>query len=238
MILPFRVQAVVTFARREIGAVMALLAFAVAADLFAWVAGEVREGETGSIDLRVLQALRVPGAPGTPIGPHWLVGAARDLTSLGSIAVLTLIVLIVTGLFLNLRRPREALVMLLASGGGLALTDGLKDLFGRARPDVIYRAVEATRTSFPSGHAMLSATVFLTLGALCAGYSKRSLVKTYIMAVAMTLTLMVGVTRIYLGVHWMTDVLAGWSFGAAWATACWLGTWVWERRWREPTPLP
>ena len=160
---------------------------AVATDSFLSVAGEVREQETGSIDRRVLLALRVPGHPGTPIGPHWLVDVARDLTSLGSISVLTLIVLIVTGLVLSLRQRREALVLLVAAGGGLALTGGLKDLFGRARPEAIYRAIEVTRSSFPSGHAMLSATVFLTLGALCAGYVRQSLVKTYIMSVAMTL---------------------------------------------------
>ena len=182
---------------------------------------------------RVLIALRVPGHPGTPIGPAWLVDAARDFTSLGSITVLAVIVLIVTGLVLSLRQKREALVLLAAAGGGLALTGGLKDLFGRARPEAIYRAVEVTRSSFPSGHAMLSAVVYLTLGAICAGYAPRPLVKTYIMSIAMTLTLLVGVTRIYLGVHWMTDVLAGWSVGAAWATACWLGAWFFEGRWRS-----
>ena len=236
MIDPFRLQAVIAFARREIGAVVALLVLAVATNLFLSVAGEVREQETGSIDRRVLIALRVPGHPGTPIGPHWLVEMARDLTSLGSIAVLSVIVLIVVGLVLSLRQRREALVLLIAAGGGLVMTAFLKDLFGRARPEAIYRAVEVSRSSFPSGHAMLSAVVYLSLGALCAGYVRPRLVKTYIMAVAMTLTLLVGVTRIYLGVHWMTDVLAGWSVGAAWATACWLGAWLWEGRWRDRPP--
>ena len=223
MNLLVRLRSVLAFARKEIGAVVALLVLAVATNVFLSVAGEVREQETGSIDRRVLIALRVPGHPGTPIGPGWLVDAARDFTSLGSITVLTVIVLIVTGLVLSLRQKREALVLLAAAGGGLALTGGLKDLFGRARPEAIYRAVEVTRSSFPSGHAMLSAVVYLTLGAICAGYAPRPLVKTYVMSAAMTLTLLVGVTRIYLGVHWMTDVLAGWSVGAAWATACWLG---------------
>src|SRR6202044_1386218 len=98
-----------------------------------------------------LLALRVPGKPGAPIGPHWFLDAVRAFTSLGSITVLTVIVLIVTGLFLSLRRRREALVMMLASAAGLAMTGGLKDLFGRARPEVIYRAVEASNSSFPSG---------------------------------------------------------------------------------------
>ena len=233
MKLPVRLRSVLAFARKEIGAVVALLVLAVATNVFLSVAGEVREQETGSIDRRVLIALRVPGHPGTPIGPAWLVDAARDFTSLGSITVLAVIVLIVTGLVLSLRQKREALVLLAAAGGGLALTGGLKDLFGRARPEAIYRAVEVTRSSFPSGHAMLSAVVYLTLGAICAGYAPRPLVKTYIMSIAMTLTLLVGVTRIYLGVHWMTDVLAGWSVGAAWATACWLGAWFFEGRWRS-----
>lgn len=232
MKLPFRVGSVVAFARREIGAVVALLILAVATEAFLAVAGEVSERETGSIDRRVLIALRVPGHPGTPIGPHWLVEAARDVTSLGSVTVLALIVVVVTGLVLSLRQKREALVLLVAAGGGLALTNGLKDLFGRERPEAIYRAMDVTRSSFPSGHAMLSAVVFLTLGAICAGYARRPLVKTYIMSTAMTLTVLIGVTRVYLGVHWTTDVLAGWSVGAAWATACWLGAWVLEGRWR------
>ena len=236
MSVPPRVQAAARFARREIGAVLAFLVLALAADLFLSVAGEVAEGETDAIDLRVLLALRVPGMPSRPIGPPWLETAARDVTSLGSIVVLTLIVLIVAGLFYSLRRRREALTLLITSGGGLGLTNLLKDLFGRSRPDPIYRAVEATTSSFPSGHAMLSAVVFLTLAAICMGYVSRHLVRIYIMSVAVTLTLVIGISRIYLGVHWLTDVLAGWSIGAAWATTSWLVVWVWERRWRQPPP--
>ncbi len=233
MNLQARVQAAADFARREISAVLALLALALAADLFLSVAGEVREGDANTLDLAVLTALRVPGQPGRPIGPAWLETAARDLTSLGSVMVLALIVLIVSGLFFSLRRRREALVLLIASGGGLATSGVLKDLFGRARPDLAYRAVEVTTSSFPSGHAMLSAVVFLTLGSLCAGYVGRRLVKTYIMVVAVTLTLLIGATRVYLGVHWLTDVLGGWCLGAVWAIGCWLVMWSLDHRWRE-----
>ena len=236
MILSSRARAALGFARREIGAVLAVLTLALAADLFLSVAGEVAEGETGAIDRRVLFALRVPGRPGQPIGPPWLETAARDITSLGSIVVLSLIVLIIVGLFASLRRRREALTLLLTSGGGLLLTNLLKGLFGRARPDPIYRAVEATTSSFPSGHAVLSAVVFLTLAAICMGYVRSHLVRVYIMSVAVALTLVVGITRVYLGVHWLTDVLAGWGIGAAWATASWLVVWLCERRWRQPPP--
>ncbi len=236
MILPPRLQPVAAFARREILAVLALLALAVAAEVFLSVAGEVREGETNRIDLAVLRALRVPGQPHQPIGPHWLETAAGDFTSLGSIVVLAFIVLVVAGLFVSLRRRREALVVVIASGGGLITSGLLKALFARARPDPVYRAVEATTSSFPSGHAMLSAIVFLTLGSLCAGYVDRRLVKTYIMTVALAATLAIGLTRIYLGVHWLTDVLAGWSVGAVWATGCWLAVWALDQRWREGLP--
>ena len=120
----------------------------------------------------------------------------------------------------------------------MALSQGLKALFGRERPDVALRAVEAMNPSFPSGHAMLSAAVFLTLGVLSAHYVGRKRVKAYVVAAALTATLLVGVTRVYLGVHWPSDVLAGWALGAAWAMACWLAAWAWDRPWRTQAPPP
>ncbi|HEX8569374.1 MAG TPA: phosphatase PAP2 family protein [Caulobacteraceae bacterium] len=220
-------------ARREAGATAALLVLALCAWTFLGVADEVREGETAAFDRRLLLSLRT-GDGNEPVGPHWLEIAAADLTALGSIAVLALLVLMVSGLFAALRRRREALVVLLASGGGILISQGLKQLFGRERPDAALRAVEAMNPSFPSGHAMLSAAVFLTLGALSARYVRRKRVKAYIVGAAVTATLLVGCTRVYLGVHWPSDVLAGWVLGAAWAMVCWLGAWAWDRPWRAP----
>lgn len=226
---PVLTRSALAFARREIGLVAALFVAAVAVTAFLHVADEVAEGETAAFDRAVLLALRAPGDPHLPIGPHWLRMAAGDLTALGSIAVLATVVLIVGGLFASLGRRREALVLLVASGGGVALSQGLKLVFNRPRPEAAFHAAEVVNASFPSGHAMLSACVYLTLGALAARFAKRRAVKVYGLAAALACTLIVGATRVYLGVHWPTDVLAGWSVGAAWAMACWLLEWGWER---------
>jgi undecaprenyl-diphosphatase len=98
----------------------------------------------------------------------------------------------------------------------------LKTVFGRDRPPDAYRAVEVLNQSFPSGHAMLSAVVFLTLGAMLARAEASLRLRVYVLAVAILIAVMVGLTRIHLGVHWATDVLGGWCAGAAWAAACWL----------------
>jgi undecaprenyl-diphosphatase len=217
-------------ARGEIGAVAALLVLAGGALAFLDLSEDVVEGDTAAFDLRVLRALRLPGDPNSLIGPPWLHVAAADITALGSVTVLGLVVVLAVALMLCLKRWSEALVVLVGAGGGVAISQGLKQLFGRERPDLVYRAVEAANPSFPSGHAMLSAVVFLTLGALAARFSPRKRVKALALGAAVLLSLLVGASRIYLGVHWTSDVLAGWSVGAAWAMACWLAAWAWERR--------
>ena len=104
--------------------------------------------------------------------------------------------------------------------GGTVLSFGLKLVFERPRPDLVAHLVEVQTASFPSAHAMLSATTYLTLGALLARFEDRRRLKSYVLGVAIGLTVLVGISRIYLGVHWPTDVIAGWCAGAAWAVAC------------------
>jgi undecaprenyl-diphosphatase len=152
-----------------------------------------------------------------------------DLTSLGGTAVLVVISLIVSGFLLIKKRPLAVMTLLTALLGAVALSETMKLLFGRERPPLIYRAVEAVNASFPSGHAMLSAVAYLTLGAMLAKTLRYRREKIYVMAVALLLTGIVGLSRIYLGVHWATDVFGGWCAGAAWATACWLAAWLIER---------
>jgi undecaprenyl-diphosphatase len=105
----------------------------------------------------------------------------------------------------------------------------LKDAFGRARPDLVPHGVEVHTLSFPSGHAMLAAATYLTLGALLARVQPHPRVKTYVLTVAAVLTVLIGVSRVHLGVHWPSDVLAGWCVGAAWALLCWMAA-VWLQR--------
>ena len=219
-------------ARRELGATAALLVAALSAMAFLSIADEVAEGETRAIDLAILDALRQPGRPRDLIGPDWLHVAAVDITSLGSLAVLSLLILLAFSLLACLKRWGEGLLLLVGAGGGLAISQGLKMLFGRERPDLDYRAVEAVNASFPSGHAMLSAVVFLTLGALAARFADRRRLKVLALGAAVFLSLVVGFTRVYLGVHWASDVLAGWCVGAAWAMACWLAAFA-LTRWRR-----
>ena len=161
-----------------------------------------------------------------------------DVTALGSVTVLSLVVLFVAGLFAALRRWREAGMLVLAAGGGVALSQALKALFGRARPDAALQLVDAINASFPSGHAMLSAVVWLTLGALTARFVQRRRVKVFALAGAALVTVLVGISRVYLGVHWPSDVLAGWSLGAAWALAWWLAAQALDRRWPVPSVSP
>ena len=189
---------------------------------FLVLASEVVEGRTKTFDDRLLMALRVPGDPARPIGPEWVSETARDVTSLGSTVVLWLATLGVAG-FLALDRRYAAMVFLLGavfSGG--ALSFGLKAAFERPRPELVPHLMRVYFSSFPSGHSMMSAVVYGTLGALLSSLVAKRRLKAYFLSLAAILAAMVGVSRVYLGVHYPTDVLAGWSAGLGWATLCWL----------------
>ena len=189
---------------------------------FLGIADEVMEGDTLNLDERVLQAMRVPGDPGKPIGPPWVEESFRDFTGLGGVGVLGLLTAATLG-YLWLQGMRQAAVYLLvAIGGGLLVSLALKAGFHRPRPDLISHGSMVYTSSFPSGHSMLSAIVYLTGGAMLALLHRRRAVRVYILACAVLATVLVGISRVYLGVHWPTDVLAGWSAGAAWAALCWL----------------
>ncbi|MEO6368948.1 MAG: phosphatase PAP2 family protein [Steroidobacteraceae bacterium] len=174
-----------------------------------------------SIDREILLALRTHGDLTDPIGPDWLQRAAMDITSLGSHTVLILLVTIVAGFLLINGRRAAGLLTVLASGGAMVLSSCLKALFHRARPDVVERLVSVFSPSFPSGHALLSAAIYLTLGALLAREFPRTPLRRYFLSIAVALTLLIGLSRVYLGVHWPSDVLAGWCIGALWAWGCW-----------------
>ena len=225
-------KAVWSFVRAEFVLVASLAVIAGALLLFIEIADEMAEGEAHAFDMAVLQTLHPDAAnPSDPVGPFWLDHAAADLTALGSVSVLATIALLVGGFLVLQRRRVEAAIIAVAFAGGLTLSQSLKGFFDRERPPEIYRASEILNASFPSGHALLSAVVFLTLGAMLAQAAKGRALRIYVMSVAIMLVLIVGLTRIYLGVHWTTDVLAGWSAGAAWATACWLaGRWLKQRK--------
>jgi undecaprenyl-diphosphatase len=200
---------------------LSLAAFGFFAWAFIALADEVREGATLSFDRALLLALRNPQDLADPIGPGWLEEAARDITGLGGYAVLTIVTLAALAYLLLAGKRAAALLVLVAIIGGMLLSTGLKLGFERARPDLVPHGARVYTASFPSGHAMLSAVTYLTLGALLTRVQEGRRLKAYLMGLAITLALLVGISRVYLGVHWPSDVLAGWSVGAAWAALCW-----------------
>ena len=187
---------------------------------FAELADEVEDGETHAFDRAVMLALREPHDPADPLGPAWIEFVARDVTSLGGTAVLVMLTCAAVGYLLLTRRWGAAVLVTISVVGGTLISSGLKAMFDRPRPDLVPHAVEVTSASFPSGHAMLAMITYLTLGAVLAEVQTKHRYKAYILAWALLLSVLVGLTRVYLGVHWPTDVLAGWCIGAAWALPC------------------
>lgn len=197
---------------------------------FVEVADEVLEGEAQRFDEALLLALRTAGAPDDPLGPLWFEELVRDLSALGGLAILTGVALAAIGYLLATRRRQAALLVLVAVTGGQLLSTALKLGFDRPRPDLVPHGMAVHTASFPSGHSMLSAVVWLTLGVLLAQLHPRRAIKLYIIGWATAVTLLVGFSRVYLGVHWPTDVLAGWAMGAVWAMACWtVARWLQRR---------
>jgi undecaprenyl-diphosphatase len=210
----------IDLARREIVPLALFFAIAMLMLGFSEIVEEVGEGDTRWIDEGLLYALRTSD-PADPIGPHWLEENVVEITALGGFGVLALVIALATGFLLLQRKWLNAAMLLIATLGGTAISEGLKVGFSRPRPDLVAHAVDVTSMSFPSGHAMLSAVTYLTLGAMLARTQKERRSRAYILGAAVFLTLIIGASRIYLGVHWPTDVLAGWCLGAAWALVCW-----------------
>jgi undecaprenyl-diphosphatase len=188
---------------------------------FGFIAQEMVEGKTSAFDRVIMLSLRSSADPSLPIGPVWLPEAARDVTSLGSMAVLGIVTLAVVGYLFLSRKSALAWLVLIAVVSGIAVIDLLKLAFGRARPDVVAPLARVFTASFPSAHATLSAITYLTIGAVLARSQLSSTLSLYFMSLAAFLTVFIGVSRICLGVHYPTDVLAGWCIGAAWAMGCW-----------------
>lgn len=191
----------------------------------AWVAN------TGgfSLDEQILRAARTPEDPKVLIGPPWFTTAVRDVTALGGYTVLSLCTLGAAGYLAVRRRWSSMAVVLLAAVGGGALCDGLKVFFARTRPPTDLRLDQVHTDSFPSSHAAASAAVYLTLATVAASRPFRPAVRAYLIAVAVFLTGLVGVSRVFLGVHFPTDVLGGWALGVTWAAVCGLAV-RWLRR--------
>jgi undecaprenyl-diphosphatase len=190
--------------------------------VFLVLASEVMEGETVAFDKKILLGFRKADDPSQPIGPEWITGVLMDLTSLGGPTVITLVVLAVVGFLLLQTRYWTAFFIFMTSVSGELVSYAMKSAFARPRPTVVPHLREAFSSSFPSGHAMQSAIIYLTLGAVLMRITESRVTKIYCLTVAMLLTFLVGLSRVWLGVHYPTDVLAGWIVGLFWASVCWL----------------
>lgn len=217
-------------ARRELALLSVLLLAAGGIWGFVEIADEVVEGEADAFDRLLFLALRNPANVDDPLGPAWLEEAALEITALGSFAVLGLIVLAAIVWLLLIRKVGSAALVALSVAGGVLLSSLLKSGFARPRPDLAPHADIVHTLSFPSGHAMSAAVVYLTLGALLARAQPHRRLKIYLASVGVVITVLVGISRVYLGVHWPTDVLAGWCVGSAWALLCWAVALYLERR--------
>jgi undecaprenyl-diphosphatase len=186
--------------------------------LFSAIARSAARAEPSGFDTTLLLLLRNPDDLGDPRGPIWFEEMVRDFTAFGSTGPLLFMTAAAAGYFLLHRDYHMAGLVLLTVFGGFALTLLLKQGFDRPRPELVPRGTYVNTQSFPSGHSSIAASLYLTLGVLLARLQPRRRLKLYVMAAALLLTLLVGASRVYLGVHYPSDVLGGWTIGAVWAT--------------------
>ena len=166
--------------------------------------------------------MRSGADPSQPIGPLWLEASVKDITALGSPTVLAIVTMLAVAYLAIARRYRLALVTGLSIAGGSVFEKALKLGFDRARPEVVPHLVAVHSLSFPSGHAMLSAITYLTLGTLLARAQPERRLRAFVFSMGILMALAIGTSRVYLGVHYPTDVLAGWCFGSLWVSIVWL----------------
>ncbi len=208
--------------QRELPVLLAIFATFVSLFLFVLLTQLALQEQPHELDRYLLLLMRNPHDLSDPLGPPWLEEVGRDITALGGNAVLILLTLAVLIFLLMSDKSYLALVVLVATLGALGASSLLKKSIDRDRPDLVPHRTVIYTASFPSGHSMLSASTYLTLGALLAATQRRKRIKIFILLFCTFITLLVGISRVYLGVHWPSDVLAGWTAGAAWALACWL----------------
>jgi undecaprenyl-diphosphatase len=221
--------------RHELSVLLAIVGAAGGTLGFIQVATAMQVGTIKSFDEMLLLALRNPADLSDPLGPAWLEEMARDFTALGSTGVLFVLGASVLAYLLLAGRFRTAVFTIVALNGGFLLSSALKLGFDRPRPDVVPHGMDVFTPSFPSGHSMMAAVTYLTLAVMLARSQPHYRLKAYLLLVAVLLTLLVGASRVYLGVHWPSDVLAGWTAGAAWASLCWLvARWLQHRGRIEP----
>ena len=189
---------------------------------FSKLASEVLEGEGRAIDTQIMLLLRDPNDSTNPLGPGWFEEMMRDISGLGGVAILTFVTLASALYLFLINKKGLALYLLAAVGTGTVFSSLLKAGFDRPRPDLVPHGSIVYTASFPSGHSLIAAIVYLTLAALLAESQPRYRFKIYFLSLAIVMTLLIGISRVYLGVHWPSDVVAGWFGGSAWAFMFWI----------------
>ena len=197
---------------------------------FIEIADEVAEGEIRHFDEALFLMFRVAGDPSRALGPAWLQETAVEVTAVGGYPLIVLTLAAVCGFFIVTRHYGAALYAVASIGSGALISYTLKQYYARPRPDLVDHLDTVHTASFPSGHALVTTVAYLTLAAIVVGYLETARARIYVISVAVLVAVMVGVSRVYLGVHWPSDVAAGWALGAAWASFSWLIFHMLQRR--------
>ena len=172
-----------------------------------------------ALDQRIFDAL---AAWEPPAGAETIRGIVRDVTALGGLTVAGLVSVSAAVYLLALGRHREAVFLLAIVGIGVALAFVAKELVGRPRPPAPPGAPHVSSPSFPSAHASTSAVVYLTLAVIVVPLLQSRLARVYTTLLAILLALTIGASRMYLGVHWFSDVVGGWMLGIGWTLIAWI----------------
>lgn len=209
--------------RIETRALVLWLAAAAAVWAFLGIGGEVMEGETQAYDRAILLALRDPAHPADPLGSRSFEESMRDVTALGGFTFLTLLTIVATLALVFHRKRRQAAIFAVTVIAAQVSSEILKLVYERPRPELVPHGSYVYSNSFPSGHSTVAAATYLALATVIASLEPRRATKVLAYALAIGLVVMIGFSRVYLGVHWPSDVLAGWSLGAGWALLAWIG---------------
>lgn len=205
--------------------------------LFAATAVAVSADATETIDHALMLFFRDGSDMDNPWGPAWFEETAGDITALGGYPIIILVTILGATILLLLRRRVAALFLVAALGSGSLVSTLLKQVFSRPRPDLVDHMDRVFTSSFPSAHAMVSTVFWLTLGAIAVRFVKGHNLRLFIIVSAAGIAGLVGISRVYLGVHWPTDVFAGWCMGMFWAALCWLVARYFERHTEPQTDL-
>ena len=201
---------------------------------FVVVAWLVADGATEALDRSLMLLTREPGDTSDALGPAWFEEMLAEITALGGYTILVIVSALVLVALLLLRERQAALFLVASLVGGAVVSSLLKALFARPRPDLVQHLDQTFTSSFPSAHAMVATLSYLTLAAICIRFLRQRSTRTFVLVSAVLLALAIGASRVYLGVHWPSDVLAGWLAGGAWAGAIWLLADRWTRSYALP----